>query len=628
MRRSSLKLSLMLLVVFSLCGKLSAQEEVLSIIPIPTEYTLKQGQFTFDENTRLYADLKQTEVVDIAKAFQAKFRTVSGMLLPVLDVDNWNSNVENTVVFRLDSEENLGSEGYTLKVSAQNIVLRANQPAGLFYAFQSLKQLLPPEVEKEEVARAIDWTVPAVRITDVPKYAWRGLHLDTGRHISSIAFIKKYLDNMAAHKLNTFHWHLTEDQGWRLEIKKYPKLTEVGAFRDSTLVGHYGTGKYDGKRYGGFYTQEEAKEIVAYAKNLYITVVPEIEMPGHSTAAVAAYPKLGVTGNTVRPSTTWGVFPDILNVEEHTFDFMKDVLTEVLDIFPSEFIHIGGDEAPKEQWEASERIQFKIDSLGLQDEHELQSYFITRVEKFLNSKGRQIIGWDEILEGGLAPNAAVMSWRGEEGGIAAAKSGHNVVMSPGSHLYLDHSQGDPDAEPLNIGGYLPLEKVYSYSPTPAELSEEEAQYIMGAQANVWTEYLPTEASREYMVFPRISALSEVVWSGEEHKNWENFKKRIPEQLERYAYNGINYATSIYNAEIYSKYDALSKTFTVDIRKQWDGDLYYTTDGTVPNTNSKKYSKPVTLKPGLTVKAALFKEGEIQGAIAVEALVIPQNDAAK
>ena len=618
-----LRLSLVLL-LFSLCGSLTAQEHDMSIIPIPTEYEMQDGEFVFDENTVLYADLAQKEVAKIAQDFQAKFRTVSGMLLPLLDRADLDPDAENVVVFKLDSDKELGSEGYEFNASPKQIILNAKAPAGLFYAVQSLKQLLPPEIEKEEVVRAVDWTVPAVTITDIPKYEWRGLHLDTGRHISSVAFIKKYLDNMAAHKLNTFHWHLTEDQGWRLEIKEYPKLTEVGAFRDSTSIGHYRMGKYDGKRYGGYYTQDEAREIVEYAKDRYITVVPEIEMPGHSTAAIAAYPELGVTGKQIRPSTKWGVFPDILNVEEGTFNFMENVLEEVMDIFPSKFIHIGGDEAPKEQWEESERIQFKIDSLGLKDPHELQSYFITRIEKFLNSKGRQIIGWDEILEGGLAPNAAVMSWRGEEGGIAAAKSRHHVVMSPGSHLYFDHAQGDPDAEPLNIGGYLPLEKVYSYSPTPDELSDDEAQYIMGAQANVWTEYLPTSASREYMVFPRISALAEVVWSGEEHKDWEGFKKRIPEQLERYEYKGINYATSIYNPEIYEKYDKVQKDFTVELVKQWDGDLRYTTDGSEPDASSKSYTKPFKLKAGETVKAGLFNGDQLEGKIVTQKLIKPEE----
>ncbi|MFD2826390.1 beta-N-acetylhexosaminidase [Leeuwenhoekiella polynyae] len=617
-----LRLSLVL-VLFSLCGKLSAQKGELSVIPIPTEYELGEGEFVIDQYTVLYANPTQVEVTDIAEGFQRQLRTVTGMLLPVMPLAEFEDQ-QNAVVFHLMPDAELGAEGYQLEVTPDHILIHANKPAGLFYAVQTLYQLLPPEVVENEVVRAVDWSVPAVSITDIPAYKWRGLHLDAGRHISSIDFIKKYLDQMAAHKLNTFHWHLTEDQGWRLQIKKYPLLTEVGAYRDSTLVGHYGTSKYDGKRYGGYYTQEEAREIVDYAKDRYITVIPEIEMPGHSTAAVAAYPELGNTDNEVRPATTWGVFPDIFNVEESTFDFLEDVLVEVLDIFPSKYIHIGGDEAPKDQWEASERIQFKIDSLGLKDEHELQSYFITHIEKFLNSKGRQIIGWDEILEGGLAPNAAVMSWRGEEGGIAAAKDAHYVVMSPGSHLYFDHGQGDPDQEPLNIGGYLPLEKVYSYKPTPDTLSADEAKYIMGAQANVWTEYLPTSDSREYMVFPRISALAEVVWSGEDHKDWESFQKRIPQQLKRYELQDIHFANTIYNVEIRAKYDEKVKDFEVVLHPQWEGTVRYTLDGSTPTVASPVYEKPLKLKAGTNVKAGLFDGSELKGSITSETLVIPKS----
>ncbi|MAW94379.1 MULTISPECIES: family 20 glycosylhydrolase [unclassified Leeuwenhoekiella] len=616
-----LRLSLAL-VLFSLCGNLSAQKGELSVIPIPTEYEIGEGQFVIDEHTVLYADPSEAEVTHIAEGFQQQLRMVTGMLLPVMPLEDFEDQ-QNTVVFQLMPYEELGAEGYQLEVTPDHILIQANKPAGLFYAVQTLYQLLPPEVVENEVVRAVNWVVPAVNITDVPAYKWRGLHLDTGRHISSIDFIKKYLDQMAAHKLNTFHWHLTEDQGWRLQINKYPLLTEVGPYRDSTLVGHYGTGKYDGKRYGGYYTQDEAREIVAYAKDRYITVIPEIEMPGHATAAVASYPQLGNTDKPVKTVTTWGVFPDIFNVEESTFDFLEDVLVEVLDIFPSKYIHIGGDEAPKDQWEDSERIQFKIDSLGLKDEHELQSYFITRIEKFLNSKGRQIIGWDEILEGGLAPNAAVMSWRGEEGGIAAAKDAHYVVMSPGSHLYFDHGQGDPDQEPLNIGGYLPLEKVYSYKPTPDALSDEEAKYIMGAQANVWTEYLPNSDSREYMVFPRISALAEVVWSGEDHKDWESFQKRIPQQLKRYELQDINYSSTIYNVEIRAKYDEKSKVFNVELYPQWEGTVHYTLDGSTPTVASHVYEKPLKLKAGTTVKAGLFADSELKGSITSETMTTPQ-----
>jgi hexosaminidase len=358
-----------------------------------------------------------------------------------------------------------------------------------------------------------------------------------------LEFIKKYIDNMAMHKLNTFHWHLTEDQGWRIEIKKYPKLTEVGAWRKETLIGHVKDKphKFDGKRHGGFYTQEQAKEIVQYAKDRFITVVPEIEMPGHAKAAIAAYPELGVTGKPVEVATYWGIFPDIFNVEESTFKFLEDVLTEVMDIFPSEYIHIGGDEAIKDQWKASDKIQQKIKELGLEDEHQLQSYFIKRMEKFINSRGRKLIGWDEILEGGLAPNATVMSWQGVEGGIAAARSNHDVIMTPAQYLYFWTYQADPATEPFAFGGYIPLQKVYSFEPIPAELTADQSKYILGAQGCAWTEYMETPRDVEYMVFPRMSALSEIVWSPKGSKDWKDFTTRMTKQYKRYDQRKINYA---------------------------------------------------------------------------------------
>src|SRR5699024_4171027 len=346
------------------------------------------------------------------------------------------------------------------------------------------------------------WTIPVVEITDYPRFEYRGLHLDVGRHFFGVDFIKNYIDLLAMHKMNRFHWHLTEDQGWRIEIKQYPKLTEVGAWRDSTLVGHYGSGKYDDKRYGGFYTQDEIREVVAYAQKKYVTIIPEIELPGHASAALSAYPELGCKENydyTIK--STWGVFEDIYCPREETFTFLENVLTEVMDLFSSKYIHIGGDEAPKKQWEESEFAQKVIEREGLENEHELQSYFVTRIEKFLNKHGRQIIGWDEILEGGLAPNATVMSWRGIKGGIEAAKQHHDVIMTPTSYLYLDYYQASPETEPLTIGGWVPLQKVYSYEPVPEELTAEESKYILGAQGNVWTEYMKSGEKVEYMAYP-------------------------------------------------------------------------------------------------------------------------------
>jgi hexosaminidase len=402
--------------------------------------------------------------------------------------------------------------------------------------------LLPAEIEGKSTVKTV-WKLPGVEITDRPRFTWRGMHLDVARHFMPLDFVKKYIDNMAMHKLNTFHWHLTDDQGWRIEIKQYPKLTEVGAWRKESLIGHVKDKphKFDGVPHGGFYTQAQAREIVQYAKDRFITVVPEIEMPGHARAAIASYPELGVTGKQIELATYWGVFPDIFNVEESTLTFLENVLTEVMDVFPGQYIHIGGDEAIKDQWKASDRIQQKIKELGLKGEHELQSYFIRRMEKFINSKGRKLIGWDEILEGGLAPNATVMSWQGLEGGITAAKSGHDVIMTPVQSLYFWWHQGNPETEPLAAGGYLPMEKVYQFDPVPAALTPEQRKYVLGAQACAWTEYMESPEKVEYMVFPRISALAEIVWSPKEGKNWNEFKSRMPKQLRRYEQRGINYA---------------------------------------------------------------------------------------
>lgn len=520
----------------------TVQEEI-HIIPQPSSLQSTKGSFVVNGLTKIYVQKSTRDALRVAEMFSRKLQKATGFSIAVSETED-EKVAENSITFSLNTKDtDAHPEGYQLSVKDKRITLTAAAPAGLFYGYQTLCQLLPAEIESHSPVQGISWTIPGAEIDDKPRYEWRGLHLDVGRHYMPVEFIKEYIDNMAMHKLNTFHWHLTEDQGWRIEIKKYPKLTEIGAWRKETLIGHNRDQphQFDGQRYGGFYTQDEVKEIVQYAKDRFITVVPEIELPGHATAAIAAYPELGVTGEQVEVVTHWGIFPDIFNVEDETFTFLEDVLTEVIELFPSEYIHIGGDEAIKDQWKSSESIQQQMKELGLKDEHELQSYFITRIEKFLNSKGRKLIGWDEILEGGLAPNAAVMSWRGTEGGIAAAKSGHKVVMSPGSHVYFDHYQADPKDEPLAIGGYTTLEKVYQFEPTPAELNKEEEKYVMGAQANVWTEYLPTPEHVEYMVFPRVSALAEVVWSPKESRNWEDFKNRIPKQLKRYEFRGINYA---------------------------------------------------------------------------------------
>jgi len=430
-------------------------------------------------------------------------------------------------------------ESYNLVINADSIVISANSPKGVFYGIQSLYQLLLSS-PKEKMGIYI----PTLKISDKPRFSYRGMHLDVGRHMFPPRFIKKYIDMLAFYKFNTFHWHLTEDQGWRIEIKKYPKLTEIGSIRKETLIGHgdvkAGEAKYDGKSYGGFYTQDEIRDIVAYAAARQITIIPEIEMPGHSLAALAAYPELGCTGGPYEVATRWGVFDDIYCTKDETFEFLENVLTEVMDLFPSKYIHIGGDEAPKISWEKCKVCQATIEREGLKNEHELQSYFIQRIEKFLNKHGRSIIGWDEILEGGLAPNATVMSWRGIEGGIAAAKQGHDVIMTPGETCYFDHYQSKDKNEPLAIGGYLPLENVYNYEPIPESLTADEAKYILGAQANVWTEYMPTAKQVEYMILPRMAALAEVDWTAKDKKEWNGFQTRIKTHFDLYNQLGYNF----------------------------------------------------------------------------------------
>jgi hexosaminidase len=408
-----------------------------------------------------------------------------------------------------------------------------------------MRQLLPADVLRDAPVPDVAWTMPAVDVEDAPRFRWRGAHLDVGRHFMPKEFVKKYIDVAALHKLNVFHWHLTDDQGWRLEIRKYPRLTEVGAWRASTIVGHMNRdttkAAYDSTRHGGFYTQQDAREIVAYAAARHVTVVPEIEMPGHARAAIAAYPELGVTGDTIPVWTNWGVTPYILNADESTIRFMQDVLSEVIAIFPSQYIHVGGDEAVKDQWKASPRIQARIQALGVKDEHDLQGWFIRRMDTFLAEHGRRLVGWDEILEEGVTPGATIMAWRGLPLGVRAAQEGHDVVMALGKWTYLDHAQSlDASKEPLGIGGFLPIDTVYSFDPVPAELSPEQARHVLGAQAQLWTEYIPTPKHAEYMAYPRLAAFAEVVWTPAERKDLASFHDRLAHHLARLDALDVNY----------------------------------------------------------------------------------------
>jgi hexosaminidase len=494
---------------------------------------------------------------------------------------------------------------YTLTVAREGIDLTASSGAGLFYGLQSLRQLF--DAAKPD-AKGKPY-LPALTIVDTPRFLWRGLHLDVARHFEPVSFVKKYIDLMARYKLNTFHWHLTDDQGWRIEIRKYPRLTTVGACRKETMVEkHFEPFVGDGKPYCGFYSQAEIRDVVKYAADRYVTVMPEIEMPGHAKAALAAYPELACTPGPFEVRTTWGVDEDIFCPSDSTFAFLEDVLSEVIELFPGKYIHIGGDEVPKARWKASPVAQDVIRREGLKDEAELQSWFIKRIERFLVSKDRRLIGWDEILDGGLAPEATVMSWRGTRGGTAAAREGHDAVMSPGSHLYFDHYQGDPRFEPLAWGGMNTLEHVYSYEPVPDSLSPVQAAHILGAQANVWTEYLKTPDAVEYMVWPRALALAEVAWSPLESRSWESFAVRVPGALRSLGRLGVNYRIPHVEG---LEGDRLTLEEGVQIRLHTmmpGAEIRYTTDGSDPTRASAKYEAPFQLhvsEEGSRVTARAF-----------------------
>jgi len=507
----------------------------VKIIPQPALVTNLEGTFTLNSVTRIIIDHESEEMRSIASFLTRHLDTFYG--IQSKEVTYSLSAKRKAIFIKLDPSLKTGREGYHLNVTSKGIILEAAEPNGLFYGIQTIIQLMP--AAKAKVAEVV---LPSVEINDTPRFVWRGLHLDVGRHFMPKAFVMKYIDYMAMHKFNTFHWHLTEDQGWRIEIKKYPKLTETGSVRKETLVGLWPKSKeYDGTPHGGFYTQEEVKEIVAYAAKRYVTVVPEIEMPGHALAALASYPKFGCTGGPYEVGTHWGVYDDVFCAgNEAAFTFLQDVLDEVLPLFPGEYFHIGGDECPKTQWEKCPLCQKRMTDNGLKTEHELQSYFVRRMEKYLNQRNKKMIGWEEILEGGLAPNAVVMSWRNDKVGIAAAKMEHNVVMTPWDYCYLLLYQGDPKTEPLALGGNLPLEKAYSYEPIPAELNENEAKFILGAQGSVWTEYMETPEMVEYMVYPRAAALAEVFWSPKELKDFAGFKERMRNLIIRYEAYGMHY----------------------------------------------------------------------------------------
>ncbi|MBD2751633.1 glycoside hydrolase family 20 protein [Spirosoma validum] len=642
MRICSVLLVAFLFSVIPVSGQSIDAAERYAIIPYPAQLEPRAGAFILSPTTTIMVPFGQPDLKMLVEAFAHQINQSSGLSIPITNL-NKTTPSGNLIQFLPLRDTTLGDEGYRLDITERLVTVEANHPKGFFYAIQTLYQLLPPKVlRKVQIVEGISplaetsaphvtsllppaLSIPACRIQDRPRYVYRGMDLDVSRHFFSVAFVKKYLDLMALHKFNTFHWHLTDDQGWRIEIKKYPRLTQVGSHRRETIVGHYDDHDpqvFDGKPYGGFYTQDEIREVVQYAATKYITVVPEIELPGHAMAALASYPDLGCSprslkGETYQVATKWGVFDDVFCPTEKTFTFLQDVLTEVIALFPGKYIHIGGDECPKAVWRKNAYCQQLIKRLHLKNEHGLQSYFIKRIDQFVTSKGRRIIGWDEILEGAgpttrLSPNATVMSWRGIKGGIEAARQRHDVIMTPSPFCYFDYYQGDPAQEPTAFGGSLPLEKVYSYNPTPTELTPEQATHILGAQGNIWTEYIDSPEQAEYMLWPRAAALAEVVWTPQAQRNYDAFARRIPTHFERLTNLNVNYARTFYDAFPLAKPTADGKVEVTLSTKQPPSiipEIRYTLDGSIPSGKSPLYEKPIVLEKSTTIRTATFKDGK-------------------
>ena len=593
-------------IVLCSCGSHDPQ---IAIVPYPNH--LETGRGTYRVTDRpVTCDSRTDERTQRAVVgFAARLATVTGGTNPVTVADEVPASG-----IRFVTDESLPAEGYELNVDGEGIEVRASQFPGFLYALQSLEQLLPAAVYGTEPAPDAAWEVPCVKIADAPRFAYRGMHLDVARHFFSVDEVKRYIDVMAIHKLNTLHWHLTDDQGWRIEIKRYPELTAVGSIRKATVV-RKEWGTYDGTPYGGFYTQDEIRDVVKYAADRGVTVIPEIDLPGHMLAALTAYPELGCTGGPYEVWGRWGVADDVLCPgREKTFEFLEGVLTEVMELFPSEYIHIGGDECPKVRWEKCPRCQAKIRQLGLKDdgehtaEHYLQSYVTDRIGKFLARHGRRIIGWDEILEGRAPSDAVVMSWRGSEGGIAAAKLGHDVIMTPNSHFYFDYYQSlDTDAEPFGIGGYIPMEQVYSYDPAFPELTPEQQKHILGVQANLWTEYVLSDEHLEYMLLPRLAALSEVQWCLPETKDWNRFIGSF--RMDKiYSQLGYEFAKHIFGVTASYAVDPEKGGVVMTLTTQGGAPIRYTLDGSDPTASSPLYKAPVTIGESCTFKAAALREG--------------------
>ncbi len=566
------------------------------IVPLPQEITVAEGSgFTLDE-TIVIAYQGDEEMKRNATFLAEYIKEKVGLDLPVTD------QPAGKAITLSVSNSGDNPEGYHLTVNTDGVTIAGASPAGVFYGIQTLRKALPVTKGKAKL--------PAVEINDYPRFSYRGAHLDVSRHFFTVDSIKRFIDILALHNINRFHWHLTDDQGWRFEMKKYPKLSTIAAERDETVIGR-NSGEYDGQHYGPFqYTQDDCREIVAYAAERHITVIPEIDLPGHMQAALAAYPEYGCTGGPYEVWKMWGVSENVLCAgNDATLQFIEDVLTEIVEVFPSEYIHVGGDECPKTEWEKCPKCQARIKALGLKDDDKhsaemyLQSFVISHAEKFLNSKGRKIIGWDEILEGELAPTATVHSWRGISGGLEAAKKGHNCIMSPNTYMYFDYYQTKhTDDEPLAIGGYVPVETVYNYEPMHPSLTPEQQKHIIGVQANLWTEYIHTFTHVEYMELPRMAALCEVQWCKPENKDYENFKQRVIPLVELYDIKGYNYAKHIFDVNATFTADTIGNCVIAELSTIDGRPIYYTTDGSEPTETSATYKKPIRIKANCILKA--------------------------
>ena len=609
-----MKRPIILSAVAALLVACSPQEsQTLTVVPYPNEVTIKDGTFNAAGADFHYSAEFDNAARNIIKGFAERLSLVSGKGSNVQEGDSAEG-----FVFLHDAS--MPEEAYSIEINGKAATVRASSLRGVNYAVQTIKQMLPAGIFGKEKAEGEEWTLQCVRINDEPRFGYRGMHMDVSRHFFDMDMVKKYLDVMEVHKLNTLHWHLTDDQGWRIEIKKYPKLTEVGSIRKQTLVGHlFESETYDNTPYGEgcWFSQEQIREIIDYAAAKGIDIIPEIDLPGHMLAALAAYPELGCTGGPYDVWGRWGVADEVLCAgNEETMVFLENVLDEVSDLFPSEYIHIGGDECPKVYWEKCPKCQAKIKELGLKDddefqaEHYLQSYVMTRMTEFLEKKGKKIIGWDEILEGEVAENAIVMSWRGTAGGLKAAQMGHDAIMTPNTYYYLDYYQSlDKENEPLAIGGYIPVEKCYSYEPYAKGMNEEEKSHILGVQANLWTEYIASDEHLEYMLLPRLAALSEVQWCQPENKDWKRFMGSADEFCGIYDVMGYNYATHIFDTRGNVSVNKDKGCVEVTLEAQGETTIRYTLDGSEPSSDSPVYTKPLEIRESCTLKAKSERNGK-------------------